>query len=1270
MSPLPTLGQKPWGQQLNDWLLIGHDASGNNLAAAADATKVDKDSVVVAATRIVASKLLAGDTQPAFRILGNGKIEWGAGGSTAPDVNLYRAAGALQTDSVVVVNGVLYANSATPAKYVLLGNNGSVNIAGISFGNLADANLYRSAAGVIKTDVEFRAVGEVHARSGSVAGQVIMGFAGPASEAGIKLGTALDTNLYRSAADSLKTDDSFVVGGPLLQANIVRTGAGANTIDIHSDGHIYMGSPSDTNLYRSAVNTLKTDGYIYAVGDLGARYGTATQVLMGYTGSGQAGLVFGSASDTNLYRAGAGSLKTDTDFTARSLNALETGAIGGIWSQRSGASLVAFGTWVGSDAFDRFEITADGTMKWGAGNVATDISLRRNATGELIADCDLVSLIAVSAGMGTAFETWMGSVGGKSGFYFGSAYDTTLYRSAAAQLSTNGGLIVNAATAGKNITLHTDGAIYFDPNDSVIYRSAAATLAISTHLQVASQMSAGGQVVSMAGNANQIALSSDGKLYFGNLADTNLYRALAGRLRTDGLLDVGKDISLDLANAGNRLYIGTDTSIYRTAASQLTMVANVRGVSDFTAQYGLAYQVRIGNSSSKAAIDFGSAYDASIYRQGPGDLRTGGSFITGTSLQAATEIIARSGSATQMTMGYIGGNAGLNFGSANDTNLYRTAANTLKTDGSLTLVGYVGANPAGVGAVSYGAAVAGELQNSWYMTNRGLMNWGPGGSSVADTNLYRLTVSALKTDGDFHAGFDVVSRPSGAAQTIIGGRGPAGQAGIQFGTPADTNLYRSAADTLQTDDQLRVPGNPSGAVPMGLLAGSALPFHIQGDTGSPYAAFLGHNCWYRASDAKFIWDGSHASFGSRAIQMDYTTGINFYADAAAATAGSAATPPLRFKIGNDGNITSYAGNLIVDANLGGYKILFGNGGDTNLYRLQAGRLQSDGGLSLQVPAGAGTVALGIRQTSDAGWRWYADPDGKMSWGFGSGSYDTNLYRANAAQLATDHQIHVRNGGTGRIILGSNSVTPTITFGNPNDTNLYRSAAAQLTSDGEFRSVMASAANSVGHRAIIPSTGVAYFPFMAIVTGDSDARWSVNQLGTLLFGPGNVQADVNLYRSNVGGVGPRLQTDNTIQAVGYQCRAGSTAAPTSGSKFIFDWVGSAYNAYIDNTFIVAIYSSDGRNKKSVKPLPSTWEMVKALNPVSFRWRDKDIFKDDGKTHNGFIAQEVEAIIPSGVSKDHADETGEQLMSLNLNSIVANLTKALQEAMTRIEALEAK
>ena len=95
------------------------------------------DTVTPAATRMITTKLLAGDTQPAWRIMGDGKQEWGPGGTTVVDTNLYRlAANTLRT------NSDLYIDRAIVIDYNNVGNR-------LYFGSAVDVSVYRSAAGII-----------------------------------------------------------------------------------------------------------------------------------------------------------------------------------------------------------------------------------------------------------------------------------------------------------------------------------------------------------------------------------------------------------------------------------------------------------------------------------------------------------------------------------------------------------------------------------------------------------------------------------------------------------------------------------------------------------------------------------------------------------------------------------------------------------------------------------------------------------------------------------------------------------------------------------------------------------------------------------------------------------------------------------------------------------------------------------------------------------------------------------------------------------------
>lgn len=88
-----------------------------------------------------------------------------------------------------------------------------------------------------------------------------------------------------------------------------------------------------------------------------------------------------------------------------------------------------------------------------------------------------------------------------------------------------------------------------------------------------------------------------------------------------------------------------------------------------------------------------------------------------------------------------------------------------------------------------------------------------------------------------------------------------------------------------------------------------------------------------------------------------------------------------------------------------------------------------------------------------------------------------------------------------------------------------------------------------------------------------------------------------------------------------------------------------------------YTSDLRLKKNIESLEEASSIVKKLRPVKFQWK---------KTNNddiGFIAQEVEKVIPAITSED-----GENIKRVDYAKIVPILVKALQEQQIEIEALK--
>ena len=143
----------------------------------------------------------------------------------------------------------------------------------------------------------------------------------------------------------------------------------------------------------------------------------------------------------------------------------------------------------------------------------------------------------------------------------------------------------------------------------------------------------------------------------------------------------------------------------------------------------------------------------------------------------------------------------------------------------------------------------------------------------------------------------------------------------------------------------------------------------------------------------------------------------------------------------------------------------------------------------------------------------------------------------------------------------------------------------------------------------------------------------------------------------------------VKAKGFNTRTGHGGA-FGNNLFNINWTGSAAQLYIDSTSQGTIsLSSDYRIKKDVESISvNCIDRIKQLRPVQYQIRDYDIYVADGVTREGFIAHEVGEVIPSGCEgvKDAADE----IQSLRLDAILSVTVKALQEAVTKIEALEAR
>jgi len=106
-------------------------------------------------------------------------------------------------------------------------------------------------------------------------------------------------------------------------------------------------------------------------------------------------------------------------------------------------------------------------------------------------------------------------------------------------------------------------------------------------------------------------------------------------------------------------------------------------------------------------------------------------------------------------------------------------------------------------------------------------------------------------------------------------------------------------------------------------------------------------------------------------------------------------------------------------------------------------------------------------------------------------------------------------------------------------------------------------------------------------------------------------------------------------------------------------------------------SDVKLKEQIKDASSQWEDIKALTVRKYKMKE-DVAKGDSDAHwrLGVVAQELETAGMNGLVDESIDrdndmvDLGTTTKSVKYSILYMKAVKALQEAMTRIETLEAK
>jgi hypothetical protein len=172
-----------------------------------------------------------------------------------------------------------------------------------------------------------------------------------------------------------------------------------------------------------------------------------------------------------------------------------------------------------------------------------------------------------------------------------------------------------------------------------------------------------------------------------------------------------------------------------------------------------------------------------------------------------------------------------------------------------------------------------------------------------------------------------------------------------------------------------------------------------------------------------------------------------------------------------------------------------------------------------------------------------------------------------------------------------------------------------------------------------------------VNGSATKAMSIDSSGNLLVGTTGLDGR---FRVEVGASNWARVTNHT----------------NSGTQYFdsFRYNGTEIGKITGNNSNVSyVTSSDYRLKDNIQPMTGALATVALLKPCTYTW------KIDGALGQGFIAHELQAVVPDAVvgDKDAVNEDGSiKPQGIDTSFLVATLTAALQEAVAEINSLKAR
>ncbi len=383
----------------------------------------------------------------------------------------------------------------------------------------------------------------------------------------------------------------------------------------------------------------------------------------------------------------------------------------------------------------------------------------------------------------------------------------------------------------------------------------------------------------------------------------------------------------------------------------------------------------------------------------------------------------------------------------------------------------------------------------------------------------------------------------------------------------------------------------------------------------------------------------------------------------------------------NGSTGAAAGNgLLVGVNAGGNAIINHQNASSLListFGSERMRINSDGnvgigtstpgGIRLAVDAGSGSHMASFNSTNSTGGYVSFVTSGTTVGDVGTGpqiitsgpsaTWGLNARTGNALVLATSQTERVRVTSTGSVW-----VNTTVDAGGLMHVSGTNSAGT--LGSGEQVLVLRNSNATAGSR----GAGIRF----DLGTYTSGAA----QIDLINGGTANEGSLAFSTRNSAGTITEKMR----LTSVG-ELLVGTTSASGNGVKVLIDGSGSFFQIRRNSTSTIihtefanpngvvgtistngttTAYNttSDARAKDNIVDAPSAVAKVKAMQVRSFDWK-----ADGSHVDHGFIAQELNEVEPLAVTQG-------ETWSIDPSKLVATLTKALQEALVRIDALEAE